>query len=609
MQNNSFNNKITSRHILIIIIFTSIVYANSLNNSFSGDDLLVIVNNDFIKSWENFSYIFSNDYLEKARELSYRPMVTLSYFIDYTVWKLNPLGYHLTNLLLHIFNVILFYFFIHLIIKNKKTALLSSVIFALHPVNTEAVNAVAFREDLLAFLFFISSFILFTNTNNHNNKKNSFLLFSFSIILFLFALFSKEMSITLPLLLILYDYFFTFRMDFKKILFSFKSRYIGYILSVLFYLIVWYFYIGSSDKIISKYPAPDIYSNILTMIKIIAGYIQWLIFPVNIHFIFQGPFLNTHSLFSPEVLIGTILIITSLIIAIKIRKTSKEISFLIFWFFITLLPVINILPIANIMGARYLYIPSISFCALVGTLLVKLPSIKISFISSDSLKRLSREIILLLLLLYSVFTIIRNISFKNNISIWLEIVENYQNYAYVHEGLGKAYMKKGLLNEAIEEFKIATDLPNNNTETYQLLGLCYYYNRELDKAIKEFRTAIKLSPDKAKNYHLLGACYFEKNMLDKSIAQLKIGLKLNPNLVEAHNLLGCCMIRKKEYHKAIRHFRQAIKINSNHISAYNNLGNAYFIIGKRKEAKRIWEKILKIDPDNKIAQQGLEKIK
>ncbi len=136
--------------IILIIFITALVYANSLKNSFVWDDYVVIVDNNFVKSWKNFPAIFRKSYLSPfiksgsyffvdssigSGETSYRPVVTLSYFFDYSLWRLNAFGYHLTNLLLHITNAVLLYFLINLIAKNKKIALLSSLLFALHPAN------------------------------------------------------------------------------------------------------------------------------------------------------------------------------------------------------------------------------------------------------------------------------------------------------------------------------------------------------------------------------------------------------------------------------------------------------------------------------------------
>jgi len=118
--------------IILIVLSVMLIYANSLKNSFVWDDAIVIAENSFVKSWKNFPAIFSKAYLTPfsqieylginsagSGETSYRPVVTLSYFIDYSIWKLNPFGYHLTNILLHIFNVILLFFLAGLITKNR----------------------------------------------------------------------------------------------------------------------------------------------------------------------------------------------------------------------------------------------------------------------------------------------------------------------------------------------------------------------------------------------------------------------------------------------------------------------------------------------------------
>ena len=139
----SLNSRASIWVILLMVLFTVSVYSSSLRNSFIWDDHLLIANNGFIKSWENFPRFLNRSYLTKVSDVdylgkrdigsgesSYRPVGTLTYFIDYSIWKLNPFGYHLTNLFLHIANVILFFFFISFVIfimitnntnTNKRT--------------------------------------------------------------------------------------------------------------------------------------------------------------------------------------------------------------------------------------------------------------------------------------------------------------------------------------------------------------------------------------------------------------------------------------------------------------------------------------------------------
>ena len=259
-------------------------------NMFVMDDFIVIVKNDFVKTWKNFPAIFTRDYITSplqvkylgmfnmgSGETTYRPLVTISYFTDYAIWKLNPFGYHLTNLLLHILNAILFYFFISLIAKDKKIALCASLLFALHPINAEAVNCIAFREDMLAFLFLIASFIFYIKLGGYKGIRRFYCHLA-SVTLYLLALFSKEMAIILPFLLILYDYFFVSRDRIKNIFHSIKIRYAGYILATLLYLCVWLLFKFYSNEPLERflYQGGNFYTNILTTLKVITIYTCWL---------------------------------------------------------------------------------------------------------------------------------------------------------------------------------------------------------------------------------------------------------------------------------------------------------------------------------------------
>src|SRR3989338_9876756 len=151
--------------IFVIVCLSQFFYLNSLSNQFVYDDEFTIVNNYFVKKWENLPLLFSKDYFRFSGELSYRPVVTLSYFIDYTLWKLNPFGFHLTNTLLHTLNSILLFFLLKRVFNYQATSFITAIIFSCHPLLTEAVNAISYREDLLAATFFIAAFLLYIKTS------------------------------------------------------------------------------------------------------------------------------------------------------------------------------------------------------------------------------------------------------------------------------------------------------------------------------------------------------------------------------------------------------------------------------------------------------------
>src|SRR3990170_4464809 len=192
--------------ILVIVCFSQFIYLNSLSNQFVYDDEFTIVTNYFVKTWNNFPLLFNSDYFKLSGELSYRPVVTLSYFIDYTLWKLNPFGFHLTNTLLHTLNSVLLFFLLKRIFNCQTTSFAATLIFLCHPVLSEAVNAISYREDLLAATFFIAAFLLYMKTSKEERSFSP--AYFASVGCYLLGVFSKEMAITLPLLIFLHDVIF-----------------------------------------------------------------------------------------------------------------------------------------------------------------------------------------------------------------------------------------------------------------------------------------------------------------------------------------------------------------------------------------------------------------
>src|SRR3990167_2871458 len=192
--------------LILLIAVPIIAYTNSLQNTFVYDDVFTITDNYFIRNWGNFPAFFTDDYFKYSGEATFRPVVTLSYFIDYSLWHLNPAGFHLTNILLHAVNVVLVYLLVSAVSRSRTASFLTSILFALHPILTEAVNGISYREDLLTTTFFLSSILLFIQSaiRNPQSKIRNYL-YPLSLFSYLLALCSKEVAITLPLIIFLLD--------------------------------------------------------------------------------------------------------------------------------------------------------------------------------------------------------------------------------------------------------------------------------------------------------------------------------------------------------------------------------------------------------------------
>jgi len=517
---------------ILIIFVTLMVYANCLLNSFGWDDYSIITDNNFIRSAKNLPDLFNENYLSHfvkrgnwyfvnprsgSGETSYRPVVTLTYFIGYAVWKLEPFGYHLTNLLFHLANVFLVYFFIGLLSKNKGVALICALFFSLHPVNSEPVSIISFREELLVFFFVMISLILYIKTDKAQGFKKA-LFYIFSLFSFFLGLFSKEMAASLPALLVLYDYFFVCGLKIRG-LFGRLKRYSGFIIILLFYIWVRFFLIVYNE-FPGQYPGGSFYKNLLTMPKVFATYIKWMFFPLNINFTAQDrPYLIACA-FDFSVLFSVALILACIFLAIALRK-SKNYSFAILWFFIALFPVANIIPITNYIASRYLYVPILGFCFLAALITYK-PQFKYF-----------KYLPVLILAFYAMVTFERNTYWKDNTVFHLELANRHPNDAMVRTALGNCYMKTGKKGKAIEEYKIALKIDPELAWAYNNLGIALGSTNRHEEAVRNFLKSIELEPENPRSYDHLGVTYARMKKWEEARKAWLKALEIEPGYEEA----------------------------------------------------------------------------
>ncbi len=615
---NKFMNDICIKRILPLIIFISaLLYINTLSNNFVYDDAYIVTENHFIKTFKNLPKLFQKDYLPLSGELSYRPTVTLTYFIDYAVWELNPFGYHLTNIILHTINVLLFYILIKNISKSPTLSLLATLLFLSHPLLTETVNAVCYREDILTTLFSLLAFIYFRKIHLSQEINIRFILYYILSCTFYFlALFSKEMAITLPVLLILFDLFYpskpasnNFHSEMKiPIHYSnvlqlkkWVLPYVGYALVTGFYLIVRFILLKNTFKTIEVYP-----SDVFTMTKVVASYLKLLFIPVQLNADYYVPYTGGTSL---SFILSSLFIITAFIIVVRLHSKYKYVTFFSLWFFITLLPVLGIIPIGNIMAERYLYFPIIGFCAAAGCIL-----------SNNAHKRKGIIIVVTGIILFSIQigVIQRNGVWRNDTTLWFSTLKRepqsaracsnagntyfkekrYEDainiykraltfqytYPFIHFNLGVAYEKIGLIDEAIKEYKASISNNNDNTLAYNNLGTIYDKLGSYDLAIEAYKQALKISPYSPFTHNNLGNTYGNTGDSEKAMAEYLEALKIDDTYADAHNNVGAMYLKKGVFDKAIEELERATQLKPEHLDAHYNLGIAYATNGLYEEA-------------------------
>lgn len=630
----------TTRHIRLekilpfIIIFISILlYLNTLSNTFVYDDAYVISENYFIKSWGNLPKLFTRDYLPFSGELSYRPVVTLTYFIDYAIWGLNPLGYHLTNIILHTINVFLFYVFTKNIFRNQSLAAFSTLLFLSHPILTETVNAVCYREDILASIFFLLAFIYFAKILVSSRKEEIFTQTNMRFVLFyiiscgsyLLALFSKEMAITLPILLIIFDLLFSSwnKLQPPSTLLRIKRWFVfysGYIVITIFYLFIRFVILKNTFKIIDVYP-----TNIFTMTKVVASYVKLLFIPVNLNADYYIPDIRGMSV---SFMLSSMFIISALVIIARLYKVNRLLFFFCLWFFIALLPVLGIVPIGNIMAERYLYLPIAGFCGIAG-----------SIVTNSVFRKIGVIIIGILLLSLQIGVIWRNGVWQNDTTLWSSTYQREPNsaracsnlgntyfknnryedaiqmykkslslpfsYPFIHFNLGATYEKVGLIDKAIEEYKASISRNSDNTLAFNNLGIVYDKQGFYDMAIEAYTNALASNPYFPLTHNNLGNTYEHMGNPEKAMAEYTAALKIDNNYADAHNNLGAMYLKKGILDKAIDELKKAAQLKPEHLDAHYNLGIAYAMNGLYADAMDEMNLAIKYNANDYAAYRDL----
>jgi len=316
--------------IALVIVLGFAVYANSLNGKFVYDDRDLIENNTLIKEWPISPKIFTTYFAQGSCEKSpfYRPFQMIAYAIDYRMWKLNVVGYHLTNILLHILAALCVYWLINILFNDKILSALTAVFFAVHPIHTGVVNYISSRADSLYLFFMLASFIFYIKSL----KAKGVACYIIMVSSYSLALLSKENSLILPALILLYHYTFREKIRFREFLSISGVAFIYVLLrtTVLKYLITG---VISNTTLIQRIPG---------FFAAVATYVRLIFLPFGLHMEYGAPLFNFTD---PKAIYGLGILAALIFCAFKTIKTIRLIFFSLSWFLITLIPVSNLYPI------------------------------------------------------------------------------------------------------------------------------------------------------------------------------------------------------------------------------------------------------------------------
>lgn len=494
-----------------VVCASIFVYANSLPGEFIWDDMEQIVENPVIMDLHNVPSFFTSDLWRLISNPAvesnyYRPLFLLSLATDYSLWGLNPPGYHMTNIILHSLSSLLVFLIGRKLLGSNISAFVGGMLFAVHPVHVESVAWISGRTDPMAAAFMLLSLYLYILFS----ERKRVILLLLSLTAYIFSLLSKEMGITLPLLIVAYEFSLNKNKPGES---SLKSLWPigGYVLISTAYLYIRGNILGEAVGVNSS--SSPLHMRIYTSFGIIVDYLRIIILPINLKALYDVPL--RESFWDWKVLLPLSLLLSLFIVTCLIYKRDKMAFFASIWFFITILPVSNIVPLKpTMMAERYIYIPSVGICLIAAYLYLKLHTW--SFRSNYS-----KPVLIIILSALSIITIHRGKLWSNEKIFFEQSVEDAPGNAYAHHNLGDIYRKKGNMEKAIEEWKTAVLLYPLHPEANNSLANIALMQGNYHDAITRYRIALEGRPENSEAHFNLGMALERTGNMDEAMLHYK----------------------------------------------------------------------------------------
>lgn len=592
-----FNKKVWIVAFFIALI-TLFVYLPALQNGFvNWDDPDYIYENQYIQSinFRFFQWMFSTFHMQ-----NWHPLTWFSHAVDYGIWGLNPIGHHLTSIIFHVLNTFLVVILIIRLLNNRFvkllsplsgnqyyqttliTAALTGILFGLHPIHVESVAWVSERKDVLCAFFLLLSVLFYLQYTSSSLQKKKPLNYALCLSFFIFALMSKPMAVTLPVVLFILDIYPLERLEVRsafnshrKVLIE-KLPFLGLSLASSVITIV-----AQQREIVSF--EVNLIERFLIAFQAVSFYLFKMLWPTDLSPLYPYP--SKISLLSLQYIAGLILVVG--ITAFCIWSWKKQKVFLAVWayYIVTLLPALGIIKVGIQAAAdRYTYLPILGPMLLIG--------LGISWLWEKSAAKQKRLIFkrvyiitptILLLSILSIMTIKQIEVWRDSMTLWNKELKLY-SIPEAYNNRGNAYLSLGNYQQAIEDFNKAIELDPNYAKAHNNRGLAYGSLGKYDLAIENFDATINLNNRESRAYYNRGNVFKALGNYQKAIEDYNRAIELNPKKADDYNNRGNTFLKLNNYQRAIEDFSMAIEFNPKYDKAYLNRGVAYEKLGNYKQA-------------------------
>jgi protein O-mannosyl-transferase len=552
------------------VFLVLLIYAGSLGGPFLFDDGNNILDNPHIRithlSWE--------DLMRAGFEspLANRPVAYMSFALNYYLGGYHVAGYRLLNILIHIFAGFFLYLFFKTTLRLPAVQMrygrhpwlpyVAALIWLIHPLHIQSVTYIVQRMTSMAAMFYVLSMLLYARARISASRLKQALLSAGCLFTGLLALGTKEIAATLPLFIFLYEWYF-----FQDLSRNWLKHGIIFGAAALLAMIgVSYLYLDGQPlaKLMAGYQGRDFTmgQRMLTEFRVVILYLSLVFYPHPGRLNLDYDFPLSDSLLNPATtLLSLGTIIACLILAARLARKDRLLSFCLLWFFA------NLAIESSIIGLELVF----EHRTYLSSMLIVLMALILAERHAAS-KALKIAAICSVVLIFCAWTFERNSVWRSDVAIWQDTVTKSPHKARPHNNLGNALKLQG----------------------------------DLAGAIKHYREALSISPNYPKAYNNLGTALAAQGKPEQAVEQFEQALQLNPAYAEAYNNIGATLAGQKKFKEAAAYFAEALRLRPDHAGAYNNMGTALIKLNRLHDALAHFYAAMRLNPRDEATRKNIE---
>ena len=591
---------------LTLVIVTVFAYQSVWHAGFIWDDDSYVTNNPTLHSLAGLRQIW----FEPATMVQYYPFTFTIFWLEYHLWGLNPLGYHLVNVLLHSCNAILLWVILRKL--GVRGAWLAAGIFALHPVCVESVAWVTELKNTLSGLFYLGSIAFalkfwlpnetsFESQMTRGSKdsmagfgdwKFYWLAFAFYIC----ALWSKTTTLPLPVVILLLVWWKRGRVVWRDI------YPLGLFLAVGVVMGLMTMHVENHGVASDKQWGNSLFQGCLLASRDVWFYLGKLFWPYPLISVYPRWTLPASGWTSYLPLLA---LVAALSILCWKRNSWGRLPLVALLYFVALL--FLVLGFFNVSFFRYSFVADhFQYLASIGPLALAAAGITMAFGFTGKRSPLLKPLLCgALLLTLGALTWRQSRMYADDETLWTKTLDRNPACWLAHYNIGTDLLQKNQVDEAIVHFQESLAIKADNADAHFNLGIALFQRARVDEAIVHFQNALEIKPNNADAHFSLGTALFQKGRVDEAVAHFQRALEIKPDFAEACNSLGNALFQKGRTDEAITYFQKALAIQPDDAEAHYDLANAIFRKGRADEAIVEFQKGLAIQPDNAKAHDNL----